>query len=84
MHIVFPLIAGIELRGVNRQIGSVIGCIVKDIVESKGKNEDTSALENEIDIILYHLYGLTYDEVLVVDPTTSISSEEYLAYNEEG
>ena len=30
-----------------------------------------------IDMIIYHLYGLTYDEVLIVDPETPITREEY-------
>lgn len=50
----------------------------------KGKSiADTSALENQIDFLVYHLYGLTYDEVLIVDPETPISREEYEAYNIE-
>ena len=44
---------------------------------------DTSTLENQIDFLVYHLYGLTYDEVLIVDPDTPISREEYEAYKEE-
>ena len=44
---------------------------------------ETSALENQIDFLVYHLYGLTYDEVLIVDPDTPISREEYEAYKEE-
>lgn len=32
---------------------------------------------NEIDLRVYKLYGLTYDEVLIVDPETPISREEY-------
>ena len=44
---------------------------------------DTTALENEIDFLVYHLYGLTYDEVLVVDPDTPITREEYEAYKGE-
>ena len=39
--------------------------------------EDTSALESEIDLLVYHLYGLTYDDVLIVDPETPITKEEY-------
>ena len=38
---------------------------------------DTSALESEIDFLVYQLYGLTYDEVLIVDPETPITKEEY-------
>ncbi len=33
--------------------------------------------DNEIDLRVYHLYGLTYDEVLTVDSQTSIKAEEY-------
>ena len=32
---------------------------------------------NEIDLRVYKLYGLTYDEVLIVDSETAISREEY-------
>jgi len=33
--------------------------------------------EQQIDLIVYHLYGLTYDEVLIVDPATPITRKEY-------
>ena len=36
-----------------------------------------TATDNEIDLRVYHLYGLTYDEVLIVDPNTTITKEEY-------
>ena len=36
-----------------------------------------------LDVILYHLYGLTYDEVLIVDPDTPITREEYQTYKGE-
>ena len=53
--------------------------IINRIVEKKKYNPsaDTSVLESEIDHIVYHLYGLTYDEVLIVDPETPITREEY-------
>jgi hypothetical protein len=35
------------------------------------------ATDNEIDLMVYKLYDLTYDEVLIVDPETSISREVY-------
>lgn len=38
---------------------------------------DTATLESEIDLLVYHLYGLTYDEVLIVDPETPITREDY-------
>jgi hypothetical protein len=33
--------------------------------------------EKEIDRLVYQLYGLTYDEVLTIDPETPITREEY-------
>ena len=49
------------------------------IHESKKENPmgDTSELENQIDLIVYRLYNLTYDEVLIVDPDSPITREEY-------
>lgn len=44
-------------------------------------NEDLKskidATDNEIDLMVYKLYELTYDEVLIVDPETKISREVY-------
>ena len=56
-----------------------ISTIVKEILVHKEKEElsDTSHLEKQIDFFIYHLYGLTYDEVLIVDPETPITREEY-------
>ena len=55
---------------------------VDTIIKSKSVNvdTDTSALETEIDCLVYQLYGLTYDEVLIVDPETPITREEYDSY----
>lgn len=38
---------------------------------------DTSSEEHQIDKLVYHLYGLTYDEVKIIDPATPITREEY-------
>ena len=46
-------------------------------LKSEDSNADTLTFENEIDKIVYHLYELTYDEVLIIDPSTPISREEY-------
>jgi len=34
-------------------------------------------IAEQIDIFIYHLYGLTYDEVLIVDPETPITRKKY-------
>ena len=41
--------------------------------------DQIAATDREIDLRVYHLYGLTYDEVLTVDPNTTITKEEYEA-----
>ena len=53
--------------------------LVDQILEVKkaDPNDDTTELEQEIDMLVYKLYDLTYDEVLIVDPETSISREVY-------
>ncbi len=57
---------------------------VASVIEQKvntilaGADSDTSSsIVLDIDRIVYHLYGLTYDEVLVVDPETPITREKY-------
>lgn len=53
--------------------------IVDKILNLKGGDSfaDISYLEKQANILVYHLYGLTYDEVLIVDPETPITREEY-------
>ena len=73
------------LPKVNSDERKILMRLVDDVTTiKKGKSiAETSALENQIDFFVYHLYGLTYDEVLIVDPDTPISREEYEAYKEE-
>lgn len=73
------------LPKVNLDERKILMRLVDDVTTiKKGKSiADTSALENQIDFLVYHLYGLTYDEVLIVDPETPISREEYQSYNIE-
>ena len=56
---------------------------VRTILAAKASdaNTDTSALEANIDLLVYHLYGLTYEEVLIVDPESPITRAEYEKQN---
>lgn len=53
--------------------------LVDQIIAAKQEDPkaETTNLEHQIDLLVYHLYGLTYDEVLIVDPETAITKEEY-------
>lgn len=48
-----------------------------------GSDGDSKTLEITIDLLVYHLYDLTYDEVLIIDPETPITREQYENYQVE-
>ncbi|HMS27068.1 MAG TPA: Eco57I restriction-modification methylase domain-containing protein [Burkholderiaceae bacterium] len=52
---------------------------VNSILKAKSKGADTYELEQEIDDMVYRLYGLTYDEVKTVESEYRLSREEYEA-----
>ena len=57
---------------------SIIDLITSILQEKKANSSaDTNCLEDKIDFIVYHLYNLTYEEVLIIDPETTIKREEY-------
>jgi hypothetical protein len=58
------------------QINILVDAIIA-AYKNNDSNTDTTSLEQEIDLIVYKLYGLTYEEVQVVDPETPITEEEY-------
>ena len=62
---------------VSNDVKSIITELVKQVLGNHSKGLDTKTDEQQIDLFVYHLYDLTYDEVLIVDPETSIKREEY-------
>ena len=63
----------------NKVYEQQIVSLVDQIIFEKRNNShnDTRVWESEIDRLVYHLYGLTYDEVLVIDPMPPFTREEY-------
>jgi len=49
-------------------------------LKQKDPQADTSALERQIDVMVYKLYGLTYEEVKIVDTEFAMSEVEYEAF----
>lgn len=47
------------------------------VAECQELTEKIAQTDKEIDLRVYRLYGLTYEEVLTVDPETTITNEEY-------
>ena len=68
-----------ELDAFNKEFVNSIDMLVSNIISSKNidSSADTSNEENEIDTLVYHLYGLTHDDVKIIDSDTSITPEEY-------
>lgn len=76
-------LARLPINNDNSELYKMISIKTKEIVNSKKiSNEiNTASIEVEIDHLVYHLYDLTYDEVLIVDPQTPISRKEYESFN---
>lgn len=52
--------------------------IVNQILDRKKAGQDTSALEHQIDVMVYHLYELSYEEACVID--SRLSREDFEKY----
>ena len=79
-----PTIGGYELSSipipaVSPKQQKEISSIVEKIITVKERNfdADITMLMEKIDIIVYNLYSLSFDEVLIIDPETPITREEY-------
>lgn len=51
--------------------------LVEQILSEKKQNPqtDTSMLEHQIDLLVYHLYGLTFEEAQIID--SNLTKEEF-------
>ena len=78
---IFPHIQKNQLESIPVHNGGKFHSEIAELAKSicKKKRNDTSDLENQIDILVYLLYKLTYDEVRIIDPEieTIISEAEY-------
>jgi adenine-specific DNA-methyltransferase len=52
--------------------------LVNQILEGKKSGQDTSALEHQIDVMVYHIYGLSYEEACVIDK--ELKEEDFEKY----
>lgn len=78
-HIVPEHLRNIPIVLATKEQQQPIVNLVHTILTAKNENPNADTLleERKIDILVYHLYGLTYDNVLIVDPQTPITREEY-------
>lgn len=54
-----------------------IMALVETILSKKMSNLTTDTEESKIDNFVYHLFDLSYDEVIIVDPETTITEDLY-------
>jgi len=73
-HIQKNQLESIPIPVVNPEFRCLIENLSSEILS--GCCEIVSTME-KIDRLVYHLYGLTYDEVLIIDPTPPFTQEEY-------
>ena len=60
-----------------KEIMSKINFLSEQIHTEKAKGDNTTLKEEHLNMMIYHLYNLTYDEILIIDPNTPITREEY-------
>ena len=50
--------------------------LIYKILSAKKKGQDTASLEQQIDLMMYHLYELSFDEATVIDNYLSLEDFE--------
>lgn len=86
---VFPYIKGVHLKSfplpqlpyrtqkyIANKVNQLFGAI------ENNNSELANRIKSELDIDVFHLYGLTYEEVLIVNPNFFMQKEEYLSYEQ--
>jgi len=77
-----PQIRMLAIKIPTKEQEKIIVDLVENIILLRNQNQEfnSSTVETEIDNLVYHLYDLTHDEVLIVDPNFSVSKEEYESF----
>ena len=78
-RITFPKIKGSYLEEIPIKYidGSSIESLAYDIYLKTNEGLCADEEINKIDILVYKIYGLSFSEILLVDPLTTITMEEY-------
>src|SRR5690606_37424695 len=76
--IIIEDVKNFPLMEIEDELSERIESIAKELFSSL---ELDKALLTELDILIYKLYNLTHQEVLLIDPTFSLTEEAYSNYN---
>ncbi len=66
----------------SNQEDKAISDLVTKVIIAKKDGRDATFLLEEINFLVYKLYGLSYPEILIVDPETTITEEEYYSHGQ--
>lgn len=82
LEMYYEPLANIPVKVISLEEQKPFITIVDQIITAKEQNfeADTTALEKQIDIMVYKLYNLTYEEVKVVEADFAMSEEDYDNY----
>lgn len=68
LELYFEPLQFIPIKSISLENQSKFEVAINKLIANKKTNYDTTQLENDIDIMIYKLYNLTYEEVKVIDP----------------
>jgi len=66
-QITIPALEILPISKISKESQKPFENLVNQILQKKEQNEDTTNLENQIDLMVYKLYELTYEEIIIVD-----------------
>jgi adenine-specific DNA-methyltransferase len=83
-QLIYKYLGQLPIATADEETKESIRNLVEQVLAAKQADAatDTSTLEAEIDLLVYRLYNLTYDEVLLVEPSFAMSREKYMQFEE--
>lgn len=76
-HIQKNQLEAIPIPQIDNEKREIIESLTKKILEFKKTGKETSDFQCTIDMILYHCYNLTYQDILIIDPECKVTPEQY-------
>jgi HKD family nuclease len=67
----------VPIKNTTNQSKNKVSKLVDKILSVKSVSKDVTALEQQIDNLVYKLYELTYQEVKAIDPEFALTEQEY-------
>lgn len=69
----------VPMKKVTDKVENIFTGLTNSIRLKKKNNENTNHLEQKIELMIYQLYNLTFEEIKIIDPEFELTKEEYKA-----